>query len=478
MKQLTCAIALFLAAQFTHAQDNCNCLLNLNNFVEKVSNNYAGYADKVNSKTKDGYFLMVDSLKKRAEIATDLRTCYNVLEKYRSFFYDKHLQLGADLPADTTNNVAEKPTQTAWNKATVLAYFNKNQAKLKDIEGIWTTDGYEVGVVLNEKTSRFEGVVLAAKNKNFTEGSLKFSSSWLGSGRYPSEYVNGQLKRENIELTVVKNAMEVGNYGIWTKQFPATKDTLTFSQKTERLGEVQWRMLDKNTLYIRLKSCNLANKPVLDSLIKLNKEKLKTIPNWVVDFRGNSGGATDVFKELLPYLYTKPLIQRGNKHWLTPENTALLKTFYKENESVMDAESKAGLLKFFEFEKNNPNGWHDEGSDTTKYDKVLKFPNRVAVLSDKNNGSSGETFLIDARGMSDKVTIFGENSAGYLDYGDIMPNRLLCDKFDIAIPSRRANYLDYGETYDKTGYPPDVYIPETNKDWLKFVFDYWKKGKK
>ena len=122
MKQLTCAIALLLAAQSTHAQDNCNCLLNLNNFVEKVSNNYAGYADKVNAKTKDGYFLMVDSLKKRADIATDLRTCYNVLEKYRLFFYDKHLQLGADLPADTTNNVAEKPTQTAWNKASVLAF--------------------------------------------------------------------------------------------------------------------------------------------------------------------------------------------------------------------------------------------------------------------------------------------------------------------------------------------------------------------
>lgn len=242
-------------------------------------------------------------------------------------------------------------------------------------------------------------------------------------------------------------------------------------------GQVQLRMLDAATLYIALKSCDLANKPILDSLLKANAASLKTIPNWIVDFRGNGGGSTDVFQNLLPFFYTKTLYDKGDKHWMTPEQTAAFKKFTEENRALMDTGTLSYLTKIIRFGEANPNGWYDGGNDSLKYKQVVAYPKRVAVLSDRNNGSSGETFLLTAKGISDKVTVFGENSAGYMDYGDLQEFAFPCNKLMMYIPSRRSNYLDDGVTYSYNGIPPDVFIPANNKDWIGFVVDYWKKNK-
>jgi photosystem II stability/assembly factor-like uncharacterized protein len=461
------------------AESNCNCLANLNHFVDKVSHNYSGYADKMNSKTEKIYNNMVDSLRKMAENTKTLRGCYDVLEGYRVFFYDKHLQLNADLSSEPmpNPNVEKSATnaiaQTAWTKDLLLKDLEKREKTLNPIEGVWNTDGYQVGVVFNEKNKVYEGVILAAENPNWKVGMVKFSSKISTTNLYETTYGRGDMGMDTLVMRVVKNAMEIPKYGLWKKSFPITKDTLTDAEISTEMGDVQLRYLNDTTVYIALKSCALDLRPVLEKLMQLNADKLKNIPNWIVDFRGNSGGDTDTYKSLLPYLYTKKEISKGNKNWMTPENVDKWEGLTIKYKDLLSSSSIAYLKKRIEFGKKNPNGWYDDGMDTTSFDTVLPFPKKVAVLSDEENGSSGETFLIQARGLSDKVIIFGRNSAGYLDYGNLNEYTMPCDKFGINIPMRRANYLDSGESYDKTGYPPDVYIPKTNKDWIGFVQNYW-----
>jgi photosystem II stability/assembly factor-like uncharacterized protein len=458
-------------------ESNCNCLVNLNHFIEKVSNNYSGFKDKVNPRTEKKYSALVDSLKLVATNSTSLKSCYDALETYRLFFYDKHLQLNANLPAETNNaSTSGLPTQTTWNKALIMSDLEKRKNALNPIEGVWNTDGYEVGVVFNEKDKAFEAVILEAKNPNWKVGMVKFKSKMTAPTLYETAYGRGDFRLDTVTAKMLKNVIEIPNYGTWKKSFPMSNDTLTADEMAAEIGDVRLKYLNDSTVYIALKSCAIELKPVLDDLIRRNADRLKIIPNWIVDFRDNNGGDTGVYGSLLPYLYTKMGISKGSKNWLTPEHINKWVDVIEKNKQYMDSTSIVYMTKRVEAGKKSPNSWYDDGMDTTKFDKILPFPKKVAVLSNENNGSSGETFLIDARAISDKVTIFGRNSGGYLDYGNLNQFEMPCDKFGINIPMRRANYLDSGESYDKTGYPPDVYIPKSNKDWIGFVTDYWAKN--
>jgi hypothetical protein len=463
--------------QSAFAQDSCNCLLNLNHMIEKVSLNYAGYKDKVKPVTQQRYSALIDSLRKTAGTTNDL-TCYLLLDRYRLFFLDKHLQLRGNLPPAENNatDASAAPVQTEWTKDKIYYYLTKN--KLTPLEGIWKTEGYEIGVVLNKKSREYEAIIISAENKNWKEGMLKFSSTPQYKNSFVTAYRMGNFSIDTTTTVLNKNFIEIQRFGSWQKMFPAVKDSFAKAVYSTMFGgQVQLRVLDAATLYIALKSCDLANKPILDSLLKANATMLKTIPNWIVDFRGNGGGSTDVFQSLLPFFYTKTLHDKGDKHWMTPDQTAAFKKFTEENKALMDTATLNYLNKIIRFGEANPNGWHDSGSDSLKYEKVLAFPKRVAVLSDRNNGSSGETFLLTVKGLSDKVTVFGENSAGYMDYGDLQEFTFPCKKLMMYIPSRRSNYLDDGITYSYTGIPPDIFIPASTKDWIGFVVDYWKKNK-
>jgi photosystem II stability/assembly factor-like uncharacterized protein len=461
---------------------DCNCLINLDYVIDKISHNYAGYADKVNDKTKAKYTALVDSLQIIAKTETTLRGCDKIIRKYCDFYFDKHLQFGADLSSEPMPQNANGQTnapqilQTIWNNDLIVNELDKRKNTLNPIEGVWNTEGYQVGVVFNEKEKTYDAVVLKAENPNWKPGMLKFRSKISTSNRYETAYARGDMRIDTLQVRVLKNALEIPKYGLWKKSYPISKDTLTDAEITSEMGDVQFRYLNDSTVYIALKSCAIELKPVLDALMQKNTEKLKKTPYWVVDFRGNSGGDTDTYKSLLPYLYTKKDISRSSKNWLTPEHVQKWVEVLEKNKQYMDSSSIRYMTKRIDFGKKNPNAWYDDGMDTTFFDKILPFPKKVAVLSDEENGSSGETFLMQARGLSDKVTIFGQNSGGYLDYGNLNQFLMPCDKMGIYIPMRRANYLDFGVSYDKSGYPPDIYIPKTNKDWVGFVFDYWAKN--
>jgi hypothetical protein len=459
----------------THGQDSCNCLLNLNHIIEKVTHNYSGFADKINAYTEKQYNLLVDSLRNLANNSHSLTDCYKLLNTYRLYFLDKHLQLTADLPPGNTpvfTDTSVHPLQTNVTREQIVTYLTANKAHLKPLEGIWNTVGYETGIMYNERANAYRAIICRASNKSWKPGMIKFISKPIGNA-YTTIYGRGDFGSDTITTNLYKNFMEMEGYGTWQKTFPSVKDSFTVAQYNVLYGgEVQMRMLNDTTLYIGLKSCDPAHKQVLDSLMKANADKLKTIPFWIVDFRGNQGGSTDVYQSLLPYFYTKTLYVTGDKHWMTPGNTAQMQQFVNENKTVMDRGTVAIFNTMISYGLAHPGAWFDGGCDSLKYPEVLPYPKHIAVLSDKNNASSGETFLMVVHDLSDKVTIFGENSAGYLDYGDVFAYTLPCSKLMMYIPTRRSNYLDDGQRYSYTGFPPDVRIPANTKDWIDFIFKY------
>src|SRR5436190_6412728 len=457
-------IAVLLFTLQLPAQDTCSCLSNLDRYIDLVTRNYSGFHDKVKPENQAQYQGLLDSLRHVASTTSDKTTCFRLLDTYRTFFYDTRLQLGGPhMPHASDDASGSPPLTTTWTTTTLKAYFTEHADDLRPLEGVWTLDAYEVGVVHDPATSMYQAVIFKAANPKWTEGMVKFTCPEPEDGRAVVRYWRGDLGAMETSARFVQDHLLLDHIGTWRRTFPVPKEP--FDERTFELthgSEVQWKLLDDSTLYIKLGSCQLPNKAVLDSLVRANKGMLAGIPNWIVDFRDNGGGSTDVFQSLLPYLYTKPFKEYGVSHWLSPGNTTVLKDFLRENEAMMDGASARSVKKLVRQGEKHPDTWHIGHGSTMRF-KKYDMPRRVAVLADRYTASSGESFLEITRGISGKSVIFGENTGGFMDYGDVMPHDLGCDDLGAAIPTSRMNRLDHGLSYDRNGIAPDVRIsPEEN----------------
>lgn len=468
-------IALLLFPIHLSAQDTCSCSRNLDLFIEKVTHNYAGFHDKVNTATRTRYDALIDSVRTAAAGTTDKSTCFTLLDTYRAFFWDKHLQLAGSFAHTSGGSAPTPPRTTAWTRATLDQHFSVHREELRTLEGMWSLETYRVGIVYNDSLGAYDAIIVVSQNPNWKEGMVKFTVTEPVDGRCNVRYGRGDMKLIETTGTHAPGHLAMKGIGTWHAVAPpiGAMDPRTFELTYGE--EVQWRMLDDTTLYIKLGSCDLKNKAVLDSLVKAHAAELERIPNWIVDFRGNGGGSTDVPLSLLPYLYTKPFKEFGANHWMSPENTALLKAWREKNRDMLDGRSAARIDKWVRYGTKHPNTWSVGHGSTTRFGRGKVMPRRVAILGDAGTASSGESFLELARGMSGKSLIFGENTGGFMDYGDLMNHDLGCDGLVASIPTSRMNRIDHGLSYDRNGIAPDVRIGPEEGDWISFVRQHWAK---
>ena len=175
------------------AQDTCSCTRDLEVYIGKVTRNYAGYRDKVNERTQQEYAQLVDSLRTTAASTSDKVKCFMLMDRYRSFFWDKHLQLSGD----------HKP-----GRADAL-----------------------------RETARAGMVKLTAKDE--------------GNGSLQVDYWRGDLKHIRTTGIHDRGHLALHDVGTLHKIAPLPADRLSAMAFELMYGhEVQWRMLDDTTLYI------------------------------------------------------------------------------------------------------------------------------------------------------------------------------------------------------------------------------------
>ena len=81
---------------------------------------------------------------------------------------------------------------------------------------------------------------------------------------------------------------------------------------------------DSGTALLTIKTGNLDYKIDLDTLIENNKSKLDITEHLIIDLRGNSGGGDDTYSNVIPFLYTNPIITNGTFLWTSENNISLL----------------------------------------------------------------------------------------------------------------------------------------------------------
>ena len=237
---------------------------------------------------------------------------------------------------------------------------------------------------------------------------------------------------------------------------------------------VAFKQLNKNFLYVKLEVFNQKEVDKVDSLFAANRELLAKTPYLIFDLRGNGGGNASTSDEMAKLIYTNPITYPAWDYRSSPEYIETSEKYLKRQKDTT-AQWYLKSKRLLELLKSHPGELVTDGEDYKReYDSVPKgYPKQVAFLIDKDCGSATEFYIFEGK-QSKKVTIFGTNSHGVMDYGSDQTFKLCDGSVRLALPWGRNGWVrDF--RIDNVGFKPDVPIPSTEKDWVGFVQKYYKK---
>lgn len=460
-----------LATTSLHAQ-TCDCPANLTRLRHLTETNYAGTADKLSPKTQPAYTRLLDSLGTAAGRVSREPDCAKILKRYVAFWRDPHLKFFAETSTEVPPGPPIVPDRVPLTEAEARQYLTTNRARLDPFEGIFEDDRYRLAVVRRPTKTirdRFAAVVLRGPDSSWVPGTVKFYVEPYTSTRRRVRYLTSGRQWVEESGYLARNLLYIDQTALFTRTFPEIENSYALADAEEALNPIQLRVLDSTTVLFQLGSCGLAYKARVDSLVRTHAALLCRTSHLIIDVRGNGGGGTSTYAALLPYLQTGPIVQGGSRYWLSPDNVVGYRALLA-GDQYLTPDARNWLEDKVRKGEAQPNSWYDDPADTLRLGEPLTHPRRVSVLSDRLTASSGEIFLLNAR-QSRKVTVFGERTAGVVDYGDAATHVLPCPRWSVEVPVRRSNYLDRVR-YDNVGLAPQVPIPPTGRDWVAFVKKY------
>lgn len=457
---------------FTSGAQNCNCNENFRFMVEKVKRNYVGYSDKVTSENSQRYQNFTDSLLKVSNLSNSYE-CLNICREWLSFFKDRHLGFGIGfdkLSPDSVRHFFSKAEKTNWSESEFKNYLLKNKNTIDSIEGIWTHEKniYKLGLVRDQLKpgKEFIAFIIVADGSRWISQQIKFRLIKKGN-QYETIYFNaGDHSRSLQKLIKQKDTLNFGMFGKWIKGDSNSKSLATYLDPPR--PQPKFSKLDNETSLITLPSFDLQYKSKIDSLIKQNKQTLENSKHLIIDIRNNPGGSITCFEKLIPYLYTNPITIDGASVLATEDN--LRDSYEKSYPNAPDSLQKLLKINAKKLRQHLGELYPLYPPDTIVLSSILKKPSRISVLINGNTASSGEHFILRAE-QSKKVTIFGQNSAGSIDYTETVSSKMPCNFYTLTYPASKSLRI-VKRPLNNIGIAPNVIIPNNVNDWIEYVKNY------
>ena len=447
-------------------QTACNCSPLVEEAIHKVTTIYAGFDDKITPTTRRQYNQLINRLRLQATKVKTERACYEVLREYTDFFKDSHVGIWF--------STHSSPTQI---RRVELATLPTNlPAQVTGLEGIWETTDHKQRVTICKdplSINQFIAVTLASSDSAWVPGMVK--AEIYGYNQRAKTY-QGLFYQSNFNgvldgFSVSTNRIDHWFGPSWYRQGKG-------EQSLKPQPTVEFNVLNRNFVYLRLARFNQPDVNRLDSLLKANRTLISQSRNLIFDLRGNGGGDASSSEEMIRLIYTNPIVYPSWQYRSSPElikstedNIASLKTQGSTSEWLLTRQmALLGRLR------QHPGQLVGGGEDLSRrVDSTSLFPQRIAFLLDGNCGSSTEFFTFEGK-QSKKVTTFGTNTYGVMDYGEDHNFTLSCSQYVLSIPWGRNGWIErFGYRIDNVGFSPDVKIPATEPDWVGFVMKYWNK---
>ena len=472
---LSLAALLCTGAAAPQPAPSSRAVLNLRDFdfvTSKIRDNYAGWHTKVTADKRPQLDALTRRLRSQAAQATDAELLA-LLREWIAFFDDRHVGIA---PAGAGAGAASKGDYPAvrWDDVTArLAALAKSREPL---EGVWNIQGdlYRLAVLRSPTNpDRFEAVVLTTKSPSWKPGQIKAEFTRRADGKFDSLFRSGDHgeHRQVAELVAAGQAVAIPGWDTWVREWPPVPDLASLKRMLPP-RELTLDRYSDDTLLLRIPDFNDTRAKPLRELIETHREQLTRTPNLIIDLRNNGGGSDFVYKPIVPYLYTRPIVTIGMEMRATRDNIALrqevanrLRDEAPDQTRELENQIRQMRARIGQYVITDPRQFEIE-----THDKVLPYPQRVAVLID-GAGSTGEQFLLLAR-QSRKVTLFGQrNSAGVLDFANVIGTLTPSGRYRLNWATSRSLRLPE-DPVDPDGIPPDVTIPEAVTDPIAFAADW------
>ncbi|HFK5569469.1 TPA: S41 family peptidase [Elizabethkingia meningoseptica] len=468
-------ICLFSVLSFAQEkQEKCNCEQNFQWVKKTFEENDAGFQYALEQKGKDAYQANNERILIKVKKAKTLNECTPVLYEWLTFFRSGHINIRTNenmqtqppgIPSIITN--PDQETVKIKRKE-----FDQYLTTIKEpsYEGIWKTGPYVIGI---KKTgNNYVGFILEQEGTGWREGQVKLKINTDKTGDKGVLFVRDFTKQENLPVKMIgKNHLSIGQFSFVRNASPF-KDSEEINNYIEAISATKpyFKKISETTTYIRIPSFGEQYKKAIDSIISANSSLIENTPNFIIDIRDNGGGSDMSFSKLLPLLYTNPIRTVGVLYYSTPLNnkrmldlaedknfSELSQTYFKKAYATLNTQ----LGKFVQLDES--------GIEVDQYSTVLKYPQKIAILINKGNGSTAEQFLLAAK-QSTKVKLMGTTTAGVLDISNMYYVDAPCKEFKLGYSLSKSLRIP-NMAIDGKGIQPDYYLDSEIPDekWIKFA---------
>ena len=428
MPLAACAMLIAAAAHRSHpsrsttiaSDSTLSCAADLALLERKMHLDYAGYTLELRGDRLRAFTAMKAASQSRADTASG-ESCYAVLRDFVDWFDDPHLFLYESARIDTqeTTRRAAGVERRNVTEGSVRSYFQRRGAALDPIEGIWYDRGLRVAVVPDSAAGRnaFVAVLLSSDTSIWTPGAVRARITRRVENGYDVVLSERNYARLHRRAAIYRHILLRLSPGIWGKEFPVAAVDSGTVDPVDPHRPVLYRR--NGTLVFSIPSHD-GFRAVIDSLVNANHDVLAHADRMIVDLRGNEGGGSGMTNDLEPFISSKeekpsPFPTDGAFMLSSDDQIAYARRSFGP-ETTAFVRSLVDRLKAHPGELvplRDPVS--PEPAQQSRDWVVTSGPRAVGVIIDRGTVSASEVLVLTAL-RSTRATVFGEPTAGALDY--------------------------------------------------------------
>ncbi|RYE50207.1 MAG: hypothetical protein EOP48_20175 [Sphingobacteriales bacterium] len=416
-------LIVLIAISFTSNAQGVN---EIDYLAEKIRKDYPGFLEKTSHIDFDKF---VRETGRR--YANDT---FKAMAKIVDFFADRHLDI-----LKSKGPVNSEECDRALKDA--ILYFKKSR-RLKKLEGFWISEYAQCILAIrqtSEHSLNYSACVIESRDSsklrpgqlfyNFEhEKDNRFFTLATNSRSSATFYIHSEFRNDSV--------MTAGPYNKWKKINYFPQCLKTYPQKSD-ITTGAW--LDEQTYLITIPASSASNGAVLDSIIAVNPKITQSLEHLIVDIRSNSGGKTAAYASLMPLLYTNPILTVNGSIYCSEDY--IIKNEKDRRDYILTGNIDSAYLSkwndWISRMQDNVGKFITTPQDTLVLDSVLTYPKRVSILVNYGCQSAAEIFLLESL-QSKKVTLFGEHTAGAIDFLNFYPQNTPSGQYKIYIATTMA----------------------------------------
>ncbi|MBO4234770.1 hypothetical protein FO675_10795 [Riemerella anatipestifer] len=472
MRKIITLITLSISI-FSFAQKKCDCKKVIEFVTHQIENNSASFAHQVlEYNRQDIYKKHKNKIVKISKDLTTQKECLGLIQHYLFFLRDAHQKLYITneyypfKSFDDTLSVKKFITENVENHQ--LKRINP-----KGILGDWYYKNglYSIQIQKNQQKGReYIGILKDdfRHNKQFLgfKGDIRFEFYNNHQNELTAIYWDFANRPAAYKVQFSKDTLKFGR----NITFYRKKKDITVTNSFKVADSTYFKELDNNTNYLRIHTFDYENKKNIDSIISVHQNQLSTKNNLIIDVRNNGGGSDWSYYPLLPYIMDKNEYQNpiaASSIWISKDN---FQNYYNERYLYNVKTNQDSLNADLEIEalKKHIGKFEPYTKSTSKVETISSYPKKVYIIQNRWDASSTEGFILTAK-QSGKVKTFGENTGGFVSYGEW--RKLEIPNFPAWISMTQKKMIFYDDSdFEMIGIKPDVELnPDNEKDWLEIV---------